>query len=108
MSRLQYPCKQLIFMHPSVKVLKFDDVLFFMIRTNDNSRTNCPIKFISMPFRCRKDYFDEIIIEIFNAQITFSNNLGIKTKDLGTSILSCKINFFNSRCAIATKYSYFF
>ena len=51
-------------MYPFVKVLKFDNVLFFMIRPNDNSRTNCPNKFTSMPFSCRKDQFDEIIIEI--------------------------------------------
>ena len=37
-----------------------------------------------MPFRCRKDYF--------NAQITFNNNLGIKTYYLGTSI-DAKLTF---------------
>ena len=52
----------------------------------------------------QKNQFDEIIIGVFNAQITFNNNLGIKTKYLGT----CKFNFLNSRYAIATKYSYFF
>ena len=43
------------------------------------------------------------MIKKFNAQIIFnSNNL------LFRNIYSCKINFFNSRYAIATKYSYFF
>ena len=76
-------------MYPSVKVFKFDDVLFFMIRTN------CPNKFISI--QCLLDaekisLMKQVIIENFNAQITLSNNLGIKTYYLGTSIVA-KLTF---------------